>query len=294
MKINKQDLKVHGALLFVGLIYGANYSIAKSAMPDLIGPFGFIVVRVLCATLIFWLLDTIIGSEKIKYRSDYGRLFLCAIFGVAINQMMFFKGLSMTSTISASVIMTINPIIVLVASYLILKEKVTKIKLIGVLLGSGGAVMLILRNDVSWEEGSFLGDLFILINATSYGLYLIIVKPLMSRYKAITIIKWIFLFGLIFVIPVGTADILKVDWIHMPLEGWLSIGYVIIFTTVLAYLLNVWSLKYVSPTVVSYYIYLQPVFASLIAISFLNDMPDSKIILYTSIIFLGVFLVSKK
>ncbi len=294
MKIEKQDLKVHGALLFVGLIYGANYSIAKSAMPDLIGPFGFILVRVSCATLIFWILDAVTGPEKIKYRSDFGRLFLCAIFGVALNQIMFFKGLSMTSTISASVIMTINPIIVLVASFLILSEKITKMKLIGVLLGSGGAIMLILRNDISWDEGSFLGDLFILINATSYGLYLILIKPLMNRYKALTIIKWIFLFGLIFVIPVGLGDFLKVEWANMPVEGWMSIGYVVFFTTVLAYLLNVWALKYVSPTVVSYYIYLQPVFASLVAIFFLNEMPDSKMILSTSIIFFGVFLVSKK
>jgi drug/metabolite transporter (DMT)-like permease len=207
---------------------------------------------------------------------------------------MFFKGLSMTSTISASVILTINPIIVLVGSYLILHEKATKTKIAGVLLGIVGAILLMLRNQVNWEEGSFLGDLFIFINATSYGIYLILVKPLMWRYRAMTIIKWVFLFGLIFIIPVGIKDTLAVSWNTMPTEGWLSILYVIVFTTVIAYFLNIWALKFVSPTVVSYYIYLQPLFASGVAFIFLDEIPSTKMILSALMIFVGVFLVSKK
>jgi len=289
-----QNFKVHGALLFVGLIYGANYSIAKSAMPELISPYGFVLVRVAAATVIFWIIDWFTGPETIKYPRDYFTLLKCAIFGVAINQLMFFKGLSMTSPISASVIMTTNPIIVLVGSYLILHEPATKTKIAGVLLGSLGAVLLILRNQVTWEEGSFLGDLFVFFNATSYGIYLILVKPLMRRYRAMTIIKWVFLFGLIFIIPIGLKDTIAVNWSAMPADGWLSILFVIIFTTVLAYVLNIWALKFVSPTVVSYYIYLQPLFASSIAFIFMDEIPGTKMILFALMIFTGVYLVSKK
>ena len=294
MPLNTQQIKVHGTLLFVGLIYGATYSIAKIAMPDLIKPFGFILVRVILATLIFWLFDVVKGGEVIRYRRDYIRLMACALFGIAINQLIFFKGLSMTSSISASIIMTSNTIIVLVASWLILKEPVTKLKVAGIILGSTGAVMLILRNEVQWEAGSFLGDLFILINAASYGIYLVLVKPLMARYRAITIVKWVFLFGLIIIIPFGTGELLAVNWYDMPMEGWASILYIILFTTVLAYLLNVWALQFITPTIVSYYIYLQPLFATLIAFVFLNESPGANVIIYTLMIFSGVYLVSKK
>ena len=294
MPLNTQQIKVHGTLLFVGLIYGATYSIAKIAMPDLIKPFGFILVRVILATLIFWLFDVVKGGEVIRYRRDYIRLMACALFGIAINQLIFFKGLSMTSSISASIIMTSNPIIVLVASWLILKEPVTKLKVAGIILGSTGAVMLILRNEVQWEAGSFLGDLFILINAASYGIYLVLVKPLMARYRAITIVKWVFLFGLIIIIPFGTGELLAVNWYDMPMERWASILYIILFTTVLAYLLNVWALQFITPTIVSYYIYLQPLFATLIAFVFLNESPGANVIIYTLMIFSGVYLVSKK
>jgi drug/metabolite transporter (DMT)-like permease len=295
MEFSNQNLKVHGALLSVGLIYGANYAIAKAPMPDLISPEGFIVIRVIAATAIFWIIDFFSPNrEKIKYGRDYFTLFKCAIFGVAINQLMFFKGLSMTSTISASVIMTSNPIIVLIAAYLILHEPLTKIKTFGVLLGSVGAVLLILRNDIIWAEGSFLGDLFIFTNAASYGIYLILVKPLMRRYRAMTIIKWVFLMGMFLVLPLGFGDAIKVDWQSMPMDGWISIFYVIVFTTVAAYLLNAWALRFVSPTLVSYYIYLQPLFASMVAVIFLDEIPDTKIILFALMIFTGVFLVSKK
>lgn len=293
MENTNQNLKVHGVLLLVGLIYGANYSIAKSAMPDLISPYGFILVRVAAATAIFWIIDWFTGNEPIKYPRDYFTLLKCAVFGVAINQLMFFKGLSMTSTISASVILTTNPITVLVGSYLILREPATKTKIAGVLLGSIGAILLILRNQITWEEGSFLGDLFIFINATSYGIYLILVKPLMRRYRAMTIIKWVFLFGLIFIIPVGLKDTMAVNWSTMPMDGWLSILYVIVFTTVLAYALNIWALKFVSPTVVSYYIYLQPLFAVGIAFFFLDEIPSTRMVLSAMMIFTGVYLVSK-
>ena len=109
--------KIHSALLIVGLIYGANYSIAKIVMPYYIGPFGIIFIRVIIGTALYWAIDFIIGPEKIKYKRDYLKLALLALFGVTINQLMFFKGLSMTNPISASVIMTSSPITVLIVSY---------------------------------------------------------------------------------------------------------------------------------------------------------------------------------
>lgn len=293
MREGNRMLLVHLALVFVGLIYGANYSIGKVATPEFIKPFGLILVRVGIGTLIFWLVALGVRERPIRFGNDLRRLILCAVFGVAVNQLMFFKGLSMTNTISASIIMTINPIIVLVAAYFILKEQVTIAKTVGVFLGSVGAVLLILRGGIQWESDTFLGDLFIFINACSYGLYLVLVKPLMIQYHPITIIKWIFLMGFFIVLPFGWGEFREVDWGTLPTYALGSIGYIIVGTTVLAYVLNMWSMKYVSPTVVSYYIFAQPIFAGLISFLFLDEEFNWQFVISALMIFAGVILVSR-
>jgi drug/metabolite transporter (DMT)-like permease len=286
--------KIHSTLLIVGLIYGANYSIAKVVMPLYIGPFGIIFLRVVIGTILYWGLDSILGAEKIKYKRDYLRFGLLAFFGVAVNQMMFFKGLDMTTPISASVIMTSSPIVVLIVSYFLLKERITVNKLIGIGLGATGAVLLIGIEGFEFDNHTFVGNLFILVNAISFSIYLVLVKPMMSRYKALTVIKWIFFFGMFMVFPFGLNQFLVIEWSTMPSEVWLSIGYIIIGTTFFAYLLNTWALEYVNPSVVGYYIYLQPVFATLIAVSFRGDELTITEALYSMLIFAGVYLVSVK
>ncbi len=286
--------KIHSALLIVGLIYGANYSIAKVVMPLHIGPFGIIFIRVISGTILYWAIDFLTGAEKIKHRRDYMHFALLAVFGVAINQLMFFKGLSMTTPISASVIMTSTPISVLIVSYFILKEKITLNKLIGIALGATGAVLLIGIDGFNIDSDTFLGNLFILINAISFSIYLVLVKPIIYRYKAITVIKWVFLFGLFMVVPFGYEEVAQVEWGNLPGEAWLSLGYIIIGTTFFAYLLNTWALQYVNPSLVGYYIYLQPVFATLVAVAFRGDRLTLTEILYSMLIFSGVYLVSVK
>ena len=286
--------KIHSALLIVGLIYGANYSIAKVIMPQYIGPFGIIFIRVIIGTALYWGVDFLYGPEKIKYKRDYLQFALLAIFGVAINQLMFFKGLSMTTPISASVIMTSSPITVLIVSYFLLKERITVNKLIGIAFGATGAVLLIGIDGFEISNDTFIGNLFILINAVSFSIYLVLVKPMMFRYKAITVIKWVFLFGMFMVIPFGYKEFMLVEWASLPNEAWLSLGYIIIGTTFIAYLLNTWALQYVNPSLVGYYIYLQPVFSTLVAVSFRGDKLTLTEALYSLLIFAGVYLVSVK
>ncbi len=286
--------KIHSALLIVGLIYGANYSIAKVVMPLYIGPFGIIFIRVIIGTALYWGIAFLAGPEKIKYRRDYLQFAVLAIFGVAINQLMFFKGLSMTTPISASVIMTSSPITVLIVSYFLLKEKITINKIIGIALGAAGAVLLIGIDGFKLDNDTFLGNLFILINAVSFSIYLVMVKPMMYRYKAITVIKWVFFFGMIMVLPFGLEEFLLVDWSSLPNKAWLSLGYIIIGTTFIAYLLNTWALRFVNPSLVGYYIYLQPVFSTLVAVSFRGDKLTITEALYSMLIFIGVYLVSVK
>ena len=257
-------------------------------------PSGFILLRVSSAVFLFSIVYFLFIREKIK-KKDLVRLAVCGLFGVAVNQLFFFEGLNLTSPINASIIMTTNPIIVLVISFIFLKDKITGYKLFGVLLGIFGAWNLILNsNNMSFSSGSGLGDIFVLINATSYGLYLVLVKPLMSKYNPITILFIVFSFGLIFVFPFGYNELSLVDWTEIPNNIWFEIGFVVLFTTFFAYLLNAFALKNVSPNTVSIYIYLQPVLASFFAIYWGADELKEDKIIAALFIFAGVYLVSKE
>ncbi len=279
---------VHGAIFTVALIYAANYSIMKTITPSLVQPFGLVVIRVFSAAFLFW----IISPKEEIIKKDYFKFSLCALFGIALNQMFFIKGLSMTFPLNASVIMTTCPIMVLLTSSIILKEKITLLKTLGIFLGFTGAFLLFTNGGKDFQGANFLGDIFILLNALSYGIYLVIVKPLMEKYNPLTVIKWIFTFGCFYVFPFGIQDFLDIQWIDFNSNNILAIAYIIIFTTFLTYLLNGWALKHVSPNIVGYYIYLQPILATIIAIYFRGDPLTLQAILFSSLIFIGVFLVS--
>lgn len=287
--------KIHGALAAANLIYGANFTIAKAIMPEYIRPFGFIFARVVFGTMLFWLFNRLTrNTEKIE-RKDIPLLALCGLLGVAANQLLFFSGLNLTSPINASLIMTILPVILLPIAAVQLKEKITARKVVGVILGLSGAVLLITnKNNLSLDNSKMAGDLMIILNATSYALYLVLVKPLMQKYKAQTIIQWVFFFGMIVVVPFGWEDFMKVNWNQLPPDGWMAIIYVVLFTTFFAYLLNTWALKFISSSVVAIYAYLQPVFATFIAVLTGLDSFTPEKSMYSLLIFAGVFLVTRQ
>ena len=289
-----RTLAAHLALLGVNLIYGANYIIAKGVMPDYIGPLGFVFVRGVGALVLFWSLHRFISSERVE-RNDMVRMALCGLFGVACNQLLFFSGLNLTSPINAAIIMTSTPILVLLASSLLLREAITRFKVGGIALGLTGALLIIFfkQGSASFGSATLLGDVFILVNAISYSVYLVIVKPLMRKYEPLTVIKWVFLFGFVVVGPVGVGEFTEVPFAELPQHVWGAIAFVVLGTTFLAYLLNIFALKHVSPTLVSTYIYLQPLLAAFFAILAGQDQLDLVKVAAAALIFAGVFLVSR-
>ena len=287
-----KELRAHLALFVTNLIYGINYTVAKEVMPEYLSPSGFVLMRVIGAVILFWSLKHLLIKEKVAMR-DFLRLAACGLFGVAINQLLFFKGLSITNPINAAIIMTCNPVMVLIFSVWLLKEAITIKRSLGLLIGLGGAALLITAGSgFSFTSESFRGDLFVFINASSYALYLVIVKPLLVKYNPITVIAWIFTFGLIYVLPFGLPELLTVEWASFTSEIWAAIAFVVTFTTFLAYLLNVTALRVLSPTIVSYYIYLQPFLAAMVAIYFGKDELTPIKLGAAALIFVGVYLVS--
>ena len=283
------------ALSITALIYGVTFTIAKEVMPLYIKPYGFILLRVSGATAIFWFLGLFVKAKKIE-KSDYKNIFFAAFFGVGLNMLTFFKGLSLTTPISASVMMVTSPILVLIFSSILLKEKLIAKKIIGVVIGLIGAVILIVYGNNSDGSASnrVLGNLLVFINAASYGLYLVIVKKLVVKYNPIVFVKWLYLFGLLFVTPFGLEELVEVQWHVMPTSIYLKAGFVVLFTTCVTYVFNLFALTKLKPTTVSVFIYLQPVIASIYALIVGSDSLNMIKISATLLIFFGVYLVTKQ
>ena len=283
------NIKAHIALLLCNIIYALSYDISKHVLATHIPPFAFILIRVTGALMLFWLLYLILPKERIS-RKDVPLLVACGIFGVAANQLLFFEGLANTFSTHASAIMVGTPIIVLILAVFILKERINAIKILGVGLGLAGALAIIFSKNASGTSSTY-GDMMIFLNASSYGIYLTIAKPLMSKYNPLTVIRWAFTFGWIFVIPFGISQFgdINPDW---DFGIYWRVGFIVLFTTFFTYLFTVYGLNKVSPTMVSAYIYLQPILATFIAISTGQEQLSLPIIFYTLIIFIGVFLVS--
>ncbi|SNT20626.1 Permease of the drug/metabolite transporter (DMT) superfamily [Ekhidna lutea] len=291
--MNWSSIKTYLALTLVSLFYGINYSVLKIVVPEFMGPYGFIVLRVVTASIIFWIIH-FFNREKINWKSDGWVLVLCAFTGVAVNQLLFYKGLSLTSAVNGSIIMTLTPVLVLIWAALLIGERITRTKVIGVLLGLIGAVVILYQPDEMLTSGDWRGDILVFINGASYACYLVLVKPLMKKYQPMTVVTWVFTIAILFVVPVGYNQISIVDFTTLPSYAWWSMTYTIIIVTVVVYFLNAWTLVRVNSSVVGAFIYLQPVFASLTAILFFDEIFLLKHLLAAAFVFVGVYLVTKK
>ena len=292
--MSKRYLALIAAFLATS-IYGINHTLAKEIMPIYIGSSGFIMLRLLGATLIFWLISLFTPYEKIEKR-DFLKIIFAAVLGMCINMLAFFRGLELSTPINSGVIITLSPILVLILSYFFLKEKVTLKKILGIIIGFSGAVFLILNTSKTGMNAPNipLGNSFFLLNASAYAGYLIVVKPLTSKYNIFTIMKWLFLIGLILSAPITYNQFVEVNWLELPWFAIWRMGYVVIGTTFLTYLFNIYALKKLSPTTVGSFIYLQPIITIVFALITANDTLDSIKLLSCLIIFIGVYLVSVK
>lgn len=289
------------ALLLVNLIYGASHVLAKGVMPVFLSPTVFILFRVLGAVVLFWMLIPFVKRARILTR-DVIRLAACGVFGVTVNQLLFFHGLNSSSPMNAGIIMALNPIMVAVLSFFWLKERLTRKQWIGISIGAIGAIALTTSGANTVQAQ--LGDLFLLGNSLSYAVYLLLVKPLMQKYPPLVVITWVFTFGTFFLLafPPLYGDLKQTDLNTIPWFIWLKIIYVVVGVTFLTYLLTLVGLKYVSSTVASAFIYMQPIFV--IAFSYLfaligwsadytNQITASKLALM-GLIFYGVHLTLGK
>jgi len=261
-------------------------------MPGYIKPLALVSMRSLFAAGLFWITSLFLPKETVS-RKDLLYLLGCSFFGVVINQILFLAGLNLTSPINSSIIISTNPIFAFVFAALILKENITFLKGSGLAIGLSGVLLLILQNGTpDLASSTFLGDVFTMINTISWALYTVIIKRMLEKYHPVTVMKWTFFFGMFTTIPAGYSQWSTMDWSSIPVKGYLSIGFVIVFATYLGYLLISFGLRRLSPTIVSTYTYINPIIAAYLASLMGQDHIDLVMVISALLIFTGVFVVS--
>ncbi|WP_407523828.1 DMT family transporter [Lacibacter sp. MH-610] len=289
------NIKAYGAVLAANLLFGINFSIVKLISPKLIPPFGLNFIRVAVTVVLFWLLFTFKPGKAGIRKKDIPRFLLCAITGVAINQLLFIKGLTLTTPVHAALLILITPVFILITAVVTGSERLSHLKLAGLLLGIGGSVLLILSKESSAIGSNLLwGDILVVINAISYAFYFLLVKPLMQQYTALQVIRWVFTFGLILIIPFCWQQFVAVNWGLFDTGAWLALAFVVLGATFFAYLFTVYGLQHLSASATGAFIYLQPIFSSAFSFLVFGEVLTASKIVAAVLIFTGVYLVNKK
>ncbi|MDI1234127.1 MAG: DMT family transporter [bacterium] len=288
-----QNIKVHIALFTVALIYGITFSLVKDIMPFYLQGFGFIVLRVGGAAILFLGTSLTRPRESINWKAHGGLILSCSVFGVAANMLMFFKGLEITTPINGAVLMLATPIFVLILNTFIFKQQLTFLQLLGILTACAGAILLMIGRNFTFSTTTMPGDILIILNAISYAIYLVLVKKLLTHYHTLTVSKFTFLIGFVFILPFGIPELIHSNF-NMPTYIIVEILFIIVCTTFVTYLLNAWAINKVGPTLVGAYIYLQPVLAAIIAIILQKDILTLQKVIATLLIFAGVYITSLK
>ena len=289
-----QTIKAHLALLVTTVIFGLHYTIAKSLMPSSFQPMQLLFMRLLGGLIIFWIFQRLFVPEKVE-KKDLFMLALCGILGFAANQALFYEGLNLTTPVDASLIHVMNPVFVLIFASIIIREKITWMKVGGIALGAAGALILIFYGrKVNMSVNSFAGNILVVLNMLFYALYLVLIKPMVAKYHTTTILKWVSFFGFIAIVPFSIRGMLEFHFTGITLNAWLALGYIIIMCTFLAYLLINYALKFVEASTVSFFTYLQPLIASVTSVSIGGETITIPKVIAAMLIFTGVYLVNRR
>lgn len=281
---------------FVALFYAYNFTAAKEVTPEFMDPFALTWYRVALTGAIFWIIGTILRPKDHIPLQQMPRVALAAFCGVGFNMVTFMWGLSKTTPIAASVLMVTAPIIVLVLSTIMLRERLRWSRILGIIVGFSGTAGLIFLTSAKGADASnpILGNFLIFINAVSYSFYIILASKLTQQYNIFTLMKWLYFFGVLFITPFCIMQVLDFDVMNASSHVLLNAGYVVLFATFGTYMLNIIAIRNLKPSVVAVFVYLQPLLATIIAVGLDKDRLTWVKGIAGLLIFIGVYLTTKK
>lgn len=285
----------HILMWAVTLIFGINIPLSKSLLPVWISPEGLTLSRILFAACAFWIASLFIPREKVPIK-DHRFFLIASLCGVSFNQGLFLLGLNMTSPIDASIIITCGPLFAMIFAAFLLKEPITFLKISGVLVGASGAILLVYNahHATTVHSSSLVGNLMVFGSSIIYAFYLVFSKPLTQRYSPITLMKWMFLYASLMVTPLYIGKVISAPvYLHPEVTPVLQMMYTLFMATFVTYLLIPMAQQRIRPTTISMYNNLQPLVASLVAISIGMDHFSVIKLISAILIFTGVFLVTR-
>ena len=282
----------HLALLAVQIFFGSLPVVGKIVL-KVIPPVALVGFRVGLTALVLLLVQLYRGELRLNDTRDYRKFFVLSLFGVTFNQILFITGLSLTKASNTSLLAVTIPIFALTISSIFGIEKLRKIKVAGIALAAFGVILLIDPRSASFSSETTRGDLLIILNSLSYGIYVVISKDVITRNGAIRSIAWVFMFAALVCVPLGAYSLSGIEVSTVSPQIWAEIFYIALISTTLPYLLNAWALMRVNPSVVAVYVYLQPLIGFLLAVIFLSEPVDFKVIIAAVLIFTGVYLTSR-
>jgi drug/metabolite transporter (DMT)-like permease len=290
---SKTNYAPHIALFLTQLMFGSAAVVGKAALAAF-PSYAIVGFRVGGAALAFGFLQKLNGNFRLDKRIHYLHFAFFSLFGVIVNQLLFFKGLSLTTAANTSLLAVMIPVFAIVISAAIGNDQITRWKICGVILASAGVIYLINPANASFSSETTRGDVLIILNSFSYAVYIATSKKLITHYGALKSIAWVFIMASVINVPVGLISLSSVNLREVPASGWLALSGVVISSTILAYYWNAWALARVEPSVVAVYTYLQPLIGFMLAVFFLGEHFTSRLLLSAVLIFTGVFLVTRK
>ncbi len=291
-----EKLKAILAVLVGNFFFATSIVAVKHISPSLITPIALTSIRVGGTAILFWLFFGLKAGINQFQKSDFYIILICAITGIALNQNFSIKGMSLTSPIHASLLVLTTPIVITLLAAFFLKERLNSLKILGLLLGIFGGVLLVFSRDVSVvnKSGQALGDMFVVFGAISYATYVVLMKSIAHKYSNTAILKWVFLIGSLFSMPLGWHDLKLVSWTSFDALSWFCLFYIVVGATFFAYQLVNFGIYKLGASVAGSFIYSQPFFATIAAIILLNESVTLAKFVSAGLIMTGVFFANYK
>lgn len=255
---------------------------------------GLVGLRVAGAALAFVIIGRLTGGVGRIRREDWKLLVVSSLLGLVLNQWLYVKGLSLTTAINSTLLSTTIPVFTLFVGILLRTDRATLRRMIGIALAASGVIYLIGPTRSEFSSLTRAGDLLIVTNSLCYGAYIAVSRDLVKRYRALTVITWVFIVASIAAVPVGVVSLSHISLSNITIGVWLKILFIILVPTVGAYYLNAWALARVPPSTVAVYIYLQPLIAFGLAPMLLPERVSLSAAIASLLIFAGVLVVTRR
>lgn len=283
--MRSQQFRVYGALVATQFFFATLPVAAKIVLRELSAP-GLALLRVTGAALLFVVLQRVLVGERVRGAGDYARLALYGLLGVAANQLLYITALTLTTATAAQTMVAAGPALTLLAAIALRKETASPLKWAGIALAASGALLLV---GAGLGTGQALGNALALANMACYSLYLVISRDMLARYHPLTVITWVFVFGAVAILPWGAWSLARDGGGHSA-TTWAALAWIVVVPTVGAYYLNLWALQRVEASVVSVFVYLQPMLTAVLAVALLGERLSARLIPAGLLIFAGVAL----